>query len=140
MGPTDYKPRRNNYQPLKELDPKNAREAPEKEVTGQQVKHGVEQQREEEPQRPPLSRILERMPGGPDSGDRATNETWAIAQNRANNEALQARQSKEIDQNRDEAAAPRQRTPIKDLVKQSAELSQEIQDPSIDRKGPDVDR
>lgn len=140
MGPTDYKPRRNNYRPLKELDPKNAREAPEKEVTGQQVKQGVEQQREEAPQRPPLNRSVERMPGGPATGRMEDHFAYGAAQARANNEAALARHAKEIDQNRDEAAAARPRTPIKDLIKQSAEHKQEIPDPSIDRKGPDIER
>lgn len=35
----------------------------------EQVSQNVEQQREEEPKRGPLSRILERAAGGPDAGD-----------------------------------------------------------------------
>lgn len=140
MGPTDYKPRQNNYRPLKEREQKNDREAPQKEVTGQQINQSVEQQREEEQRRGAVSRILQRAPGGPDAGDMVTHHNWATAQARANNEALEARQSKEIDQNRDEAAPGRQRTPVKDLVKQSAERTPEIPDPSLERKGPEIER
>jgi hypothetical protein len=99
MGPTNYRPRHNNYQPLRDTEQKVAREASEQTVS-----------QDREPERNDRS-LLERMPGGPDRGDMVTHNAYANAQVRASHEQRQAEQARE------ERATP-SRTPARELVEQ----------------------
>ena len=112
MGPpSNYKPRRNNYKPLRDLDQNSVREVPEQKITeGQQ------------PTRPERHYGDRSAAGGPQGGGREAMESYALKQLRASSADREAIQ--------EAATPPRQRTPIKDLVKRSA---QEVTEPAIDR-------
>jgi hypothetical protein len=135
MGPpSNYKPRRNNYKPLRDLDKNSPREASEQQITqSNQPSREPGTSAERAPTRPERHHGDRTSPGGPESGAREPVETYAIKQLRAAAADRQARQSTE-----QAATPPRQRTPVKELVKQSAK---EVTAPAIDRtNSPEIER
>lgn len=114
---------RNKYQPLRDLEKKTERAVPQ-----QQVKPSSELKREDPPKREDRA-LTTSMPGGPPTGHMVDHVSYANEQVRANNAARQASLGTET-------TPPRQRTPIKELVKKSADRAQETTDPKIDR-GPE---
>lgn len=119
---------RNKYQPLRNLEKRAERAVPQ-----QQVKQSSELRREEAPKRDDRA-LMTRMPGGPQTGHMV--DHFTDAQARANNAARQASLGTET-------TPPRQRTPIKELVKKNADRAQETTNPKVDRapeKSTEIER
>jgi hypothetical protein len=144
MGPpSTYKPRRNNYKPLRDLDQNSVREVPDQKITeGKQPSREPGAGAERAPNRPgPERHYGDRgTPGGPMGGGLEPMETYNIQQVRASTARRQAEQAPQ--QSIENApTTPRQRTPIKDLVKQTTTRNQEVSDPAIDRtNSPEIER
>jgi hypothetical protein len=119
VEPTDYKPRHNNYTPLRDLEQK----APQA-----QAKAVEEQSQHEAGKDSKIPRLKINMQGGP-SPDAVSIMDWGHQQ-------VQAKYGRHPEQ-----IAAKERTPAADRVKQSAERKHEAPDPSIARtKSNEIER
>jgi len=123
MGPPkDYKPRRNNYKPLRDLH--------QQLTESKQPSRAPDTPTERAPTRPGPERHYgdRSAPGGPLGGGRVEVEKYGIKQVRAAAADRQARLAAE-----QASTPPPRRTPIKELVKRSA---QEVTKPVVGRTKP----
>jgi hypothetical protein len=114
MRSGEYRPRYNNYQPLRDQEQKTARETAEqttaeKNATRETTGQGAAENRDNEPQR--NDRSLERSPGA-DGADMVTINTYGNWQVRVSHAQRMEREASE--------GASQERTPARERIEQDA--------------------
>jgi hypothetical protein len=134
MEPPDYKPRQNNYQPLRDQEQKSQNQTLSQDAEAKRP--AQEQQLGEESPARPRERILDRLRGGPTTGGMEEHHRYANTQVREAHEMRQSKAPELADEERDRQPGMSARQ----IINESAQRKHEIADLNERTKSQEIER